>query len=63
MLSNRNLKPIVIELFIRGKKLNTSVAFITQPYFAVLRNRYEILEMNISNKCELQEIVFNHSST
>ena len=38
MLSNKNLNPIVTELFIRGRKLNISVVFITQSYFAVLKN-------------------------
>ena len=30
MLSNKKLNPIVTELFIRGRKLNISVVFITQ---------------------------------
>ena len=30
MLSNKKLNPIVTELFIRGKKKNISLAFITQ---------------------------------
>ena len=38
MLSNKNLNPIVTELFIRGRKLNISLTFITQFYFAVLKN-------------------------
>ena len=29
MLSNVNLKPVVTELFIRGRKLNITLAFIT----------------------------------
>ena len=32
MLSNKNLNPIVTELFIKGKKLNISLVFITQSY-------------------------------
>ena len=35
MLSNRILNPKVTELFIRGRKLNISLAFMTQSYFAV----------------------------
>ena len=35
MLVNKKLNPIVTELFIRGKKLNISLVFITQSYFAV----------------------------
>ena len=34
MLSNKNLNPIVTELFIRGRKLNTFLVFIAQSYFA-----------------------------
>ena len=34
MLSNKKLNPIVTELFIRGRKLNISLVFITQSYFA-----------------------------
>ena len=29
MLSNKKLNPIVIELFVRGRKLNISLVFIT----------------------------------
>ena len=38
MLSNKKLHSIVTELFIRGKKLNISLAFVTQSYFAVPKN-------------------------
>ena len=38
VLSNKKLKPIVTELFIRGRKLNISVVFITQSYFVVSKN-------------------------
>ena len=38
MLINKNLNPIVTELFIRGKKMNISIVFITQSYFAVPKN-------------------------
>ena len=37
MLSNNKTNPIVTELFIRGRKLNISLVFITQSYFAVLK--------------------------
>ena len=30
MINNKKLNPIVTEIFIRGRKLNMSVAFITQ---------------------------------
>ena len=36
MLSNEKLNSVVMELFIRGgRKLNISLVFITQSYFAV----------------------------
>ena len=35
MINNKRLNPIVIELFIRGRKLNISIGFITQSYFKV----------------------------
>ena len=35
MLSNKKLNPEVTELFIRGRKLNISLVFITLCYFAV----------------------------
>ena len=38
MFSNKNLNPIVTESFIRGRKLNISLVFITQFYFAVPKN-------------------------
>ena len=31
MLSNKKLNPVVNELFIRGRKLNISLVFVTQP--------------------------------
>ena len=30
---NEELNPLVTELFIRGRKLNISIVFITQSYF------------------------------
>ena len=33
MINNKKLNSIVTELFIRGKKLNISLVFITQSYF------------------------------
>ena len=37
MLISRKLNPIVTELFIRGRKLNISLAFFTYCYFPVLK--------------------------
>ena len=38
MLSDKKLNPIVTELFIRGRKLNISLVFITKSYFTVPKN-------------------------
>ena len=66
MLNNKKLNPIVTELFIRGRKLNISLVFITQSYFAVPKNirlnSTHYFVMKIPNKRELQQIAFNHSS-
>ena len=35
MINNNKLNPIVTELFIRGRKLNISIASMTQSYFKV----------------------------
>ena len=35
MESNKNLSPIVTEMFLRGRKLNISLVFISQFYFKV----------------------------
>ena len=38
ILSNKKLNPRVIELFIRGRRLKISLAFIALSYFAVPKN-------------------------
>ena len=38
MFSNKKLNPVTTELFIRGRKLNIYLVFITQSYFAVPKN-------------------------
>ena len=35
MINNKNLNPVVTELFIKGRKLDISIVFITQSYFKV----------------------------
>ena len=35
MINNKKLNPVVTELFIRGRKVNISIVFITQSYFKV----------------------------
>ena len=62
----KKLNPVVTELFIRGRKLNISVVFIIWTYFAVPKNvrlnSTHYFVMKISNKREVQQIAFNHSS-
>ena len=57
---------IVTELFLRGKKLNIYLVFITQSYFSVPKNirinSTHYFVMKIRNKEELQQISFNHAS-
>ena len=66
MLSNKRLNPIVTLLFIRGKKLNISIFFTTQSYFAVPKtirlNSTHYFVIKIPNKRELQQIALNHLS-
>ena len=66
MINNNKLNPIVTELFIRGRKLNISIVFITQYYFKLPKdvrlNSTHFFIMKIPNKRELQQIALNHSS-
>ena len=65
MINNKKLNPIVTELFIRYRKLTTSIVFVTQSYFKVPKdvrlNSTHFFIMNIPNKRELQQIALNHS--
>ena len=53
-------------MFIRGRKLNISLAFITKSYFKVPKdvrlNSTHFFIMKIPNKREIQRIALNHSS-
>ena len=66
MINNRKLNPIISGWFIRGRKLNISIVFITQSYFKVPKdvrlNSTHFFIMKIPNKRELQQIALNHSS-
>ena len=63
MINNNKLNPIVTELFIRGRKPNISIVFITQSYIKVPKDvRLNSFIMKIPNKRELQQIALNHSS-
>ena len=60
MLSNKKLNPIVTELFVRGRKWNISLVFITQCYFAVPKdvrlNCTHYFITKIPNKQEVKQI-------
>ena len=66
MINNKKLDSIVTELFIRGRKLNISIVFITLSYFKVSKdvrlNSTHFFIMKIPNKRELQQTALNHSS-
>ena len=66
IMTNKKFQTMVKELFIMGRKLNISLAFITQPYFSVPKkfrlNSTHYLIMKVHNKKELQQIVTNHSA-
>ena len=49
-LNNKKPNPIVTELFVRGRKLNISLAFYNKILFCCTEKR------------ELQQIAFNHST-
>ena len=61
----KKFQAIVKELFIRCRKLNISLIFITQSYFLIPKgvrlNSTNYLIMKIHNKRELKNIAINHS--
>ena len=58
MRPDKKLKPIFAGMFMRGRKLNLSVSFIWQSYFAVSKtiklNKRHYFTMKISSKRKLQ---------
>ena len=65
-MTNKKFQSIINELFIRCRKLNISLVFITQSYFSVPKdvrlNSIHYLIMGINNRKELQNIAINHSA-
>ena len=57
---NKNFKRIIKELFYRARKINVSIAFITQSYFRALKdarlNSTHYILMKIRSKKELKRI-------
>ena len=66
IMANKKSQAIIKELFIRFRKLNISLVFITQSCFSVPKyvrlNSTHYLVMKINNKRELQNIAINHSA-
>ena len=66
MIHNKKLNSIITELFIRGRKLNIYLVFITQSNFKVPKDvRLKTSHFFIAktpNKKKLQQIAINHSS-
>ena len=66
IMTNQKIQALIQELFIRCRKLNISLAFITQSYFAVAKDIgldiTHYLNMKIKNKRKLQNIAINHSA-
>ena len=66
MVSIKRLGSVVTGLFIRGRKFNISIVFITQSYFKGQKygrlNSTHFFIMKLPNKRELQQIALNHSS-
>ena len=64
--TNKKVRATIEELFIRCRKLNISLVFITQSYFSVPKdvrlNSTHYLIMKMNNKKELQNIAFNHNA-
>ena len=66
IMTNKEFHAIIKELFIRRRKLNISLVFITRSYFSVPKdvrlNWMHYLITKINNKRELQNIAISHSA-
>ena len=66
IMTNKKFKAIIKELFIRCRKLNISLVFITKSYLCVPKdvrlNSTHYLIMKINNRKKLQNIAINHSA-
>ena len=67
IMANKKFQSIIKELFIRCRKINISLAFITQSYLSVPKdvrlNSTHYFIMKINDKRELQNIAINHSAS
>ena len=64
VISDKKAQQIVKDLFIRCRKLNISLCFLTQSYVPkdVRLNCTHYILFKLSNRGELQNITFNHSA-
>ena len=66
VMSDKKAQQVLKELFIRCKKLNISLCFLTQSYFSeskdVRLNCTHYIIFKLNNKRELQNIAINHSA-
>ena len=67
MEDNKKLIPLVAQLFLRERKLNISLVFVSKFYFKVLKKEDLVNHFYFSHiievlKREPQEIALNHSS-
>ena len=64
IMNNKNFQATIKELFIRCRKLDISLVFITRSYFGVQKevrlNSTHYLIIKIHNKRESQQIAINH---
>ena len=63
-MTNKKFQAIIKELFIRCRKLNISLVFITKSYFLFQKklDYTHYIVMKIRNKKELQNFAINHSA-
>ena len=66
VMSSKKAQQVLKELFIRCRKINISLIFLTQSYFSVPKdvrlNCTHYVIFKLSNKTELQNIAINHSA-
>ena len=66
VMSDKKAQQILKDIFIRCRKLNISLCFLTQSYFSVPKdvrpNCTHYILFKLNNKRELQNIAINHSA-
>ena len=66
VMSDKKAQQLLIDLFIRCRKLNISLCSLTQSYFSVPRevrqNCTHYIISKLNNERELQNIAINHSA-